>query len=77
MKGCADKTLTSKIYIIGYPDSAHNLGIIYQGYAEDTASYRDIKKAIEYFERAKQWGYSASCNARKWNCIPETTTTKN
>jgi hypothetical protein len=50
---------------IGYPDSAHNLGIIYQGYAKDTASFKDIKKAIEYFERAKQWGFSASCNARK------------
>ncbi|CEP17147.1 hypothetical protein [Parasitella parasitica] len=46
-----------------YPDSAHNLGIIYQGYVKDTSSFRDIKKAIEYFERAKQWGFSASCNA--------------
>lgn len=52
-------------YKLGYPDSAHNLGIIYQGFVKETSSFRDIKKAIEYFERAKQWGYSASCNARK------------
>ena len=54
---------------LGYPDSAHNLGIIYQGYAKDTESVRDIKKAIEYFERAKQWGFSASCNARKYYIV--------
>jgi hypothetical protein len=41
------------------------LGIIYQGYVKETTAFRDIKKAIEYFERAKQWGFSASCNARK------------
>ncbi|KAG1077052.1 hypothetical protein G6F42_025103 [Rhizopus arrhizus] len=52
-----------KAYEQGYPDSAHNLGIIYQGYVKDTSPFRDIKKAIEYFERAKQWGFSASCNA--------------
>ncbi|KAF1801046.1 hypothetical protein FB192DRAFT_1383708 [Mucor lusitanicus] len=52
-----------KAYEQGYPDSAHNLGIIHQGYVKDTSPFRDIKKAIEYFERAKQWGFSASCNA--------------
>ncbi|KAI8363930.1 hypothetical protein BD560DRAFT_455465 [Blakeslea trispora] len=52
-----------KAYEEGYPDSAHNLGIIYQGFTQETSRFRDIKKAIEYFERAKQWGFSASCNA--------------
>ncbi|OBZ90056.1 putative beta-lactamase HcpC, partial [Choanephora cucurbitarum] len=53
----------TKAYEEGYPDSAHNLGIIYQGFTQETSRFRDIKKAIEYFERAKQWGFSASCNA--------------
>jgi hypothetical protein len=53
------------IPIIGYPDSAHNLGLIYQGYSNETMTFKDIKKSIEYFERAKQWKYSPSCNARK------------
>lgn len=50
-------------YILGYPDSAHNLGLIHQGFMNETAVFKDIKKSIEYFERAKQWGYSPSCNA--------------
>lgn len=50
-------------YILGYPDSAHNLGLIHQGFVNETAAFKDIKKSIEYFERAKQWGYSPSCNA--------------
>lgn len=53
----------SKANMLGYPDSAHNLGLIYQGFVKETAAFKDIKKSIEYFERAKQWGYSPSCNA--------------
>ncbi|CEG67461.1 hypothetical protein RMATCC62417_03889 [Rhizopus microsporus] len=52
-----------KAFEEGYPDSAHNLGIIHQGFTNETSAFRDIKKSIEYFERAKQWGYSPSCNA--------------
>ncbi|KAI9480867.1 MAG: hypothetical protein EXX96DRAFT_564521 [Benjaminiella poitrasii] len=52
-----------KAFEQGYPDSAHNLGLIYQGFTQDTSAFRNIQKAIEYFERAKQWGFSASCNA--------------
>ncbi|KAG1151672.1 hypothetical protein G6F37_000122 [Rhizopus arrhizus] len=52
-----------KAFDEGYPDSAHNLGLIHQGFMNETAAFKDIKKSIEYFERAKQWGYSPSCNA--------------
>lgn len=39
------------------------MGLIHQGFVNETAAFKDIKKSIEYFERAKQWGYSPSCNA--------------
>ncbi|SAM05654.1 hypothetical protein [Absidia glauca] len=53
----------TKAYDQGYPDSAHNLAIIYQGNTNLTLPLRDIKKAITFFERGKQWGYAPSANA--------------
>ncbi|CAO3597041.1 unnamed protein product [Absidia cylindrospora] len=50
-------------YDQGYPDSAHNLGIIYQGNTQLTLPLRDVKKAMTFFERGKQWGYAPSANA--------------
>lgn len=52
-----------KAFAEGYPDAAHNLGLIRQGLNAITAPFKDSKKAIEHFERAKQWGYAPSANA--------------
>ncbi|ORY96248.1 hypothetical protein BCR43DRAFT_491346 [Syncephalastrum racemosum] len=47
----------------GYPDSAHNLGLIYQGNSPATKPFRDIKQSLKYLEQGKEWGYAASANA--------------
>ncbi|KAI9257332.1 hypothetical protein BDA99DRAFT_547799 [Phascolomyces articulosus] len=52
-----------KAYEQGYPDSAHNLGLIYQGHTQATASRKELKKALTYLEQGKQWGYAPSANA--------------
>lgn len=56
----------TKAFDQGYPDSAHNLGIIHQGNNDVTLPFRDIKKAISFFESGKQWGYAPSSNACKY-----------
>ncbi|KAI9318686.1 hypothetical protein BX666DRAFT_1930632 [Dichotomocladium elegans] len=52
-----------RAYEEGYPDSAHNLGLIHQGLVPASVPFKDIKKAMKYFESAKQWGYAPSANA--------------
>ncbi|KAG2180011.1 hypothetical protein INT43_003798, partial [Umbelopsis isabellina] len=47
----------------GFPDSAHNLAILYQAVEPAVGVEKDLKKAVEYFEKAKQWGYAPSANA--------------
>jgi TPR repeat protein len=50
---------------IGFPDSAHNLAILYQAVEPAVGVQKDLKKAVEYFEKAKQWGYAPAANACK------------
>lgn len=58
-------TYYTKAFDQGYPDSAHNLAIIHQGNTNSTLPFRNIPKAISFFERGKQWGYAPSSNACK------------
>ncbi|KAI8069346.1 hypothetical protein BC940DRAFT_24803 [Gongronella butleri] len=53
----------TKAFDQGYPDAAHNIAIIYQGTTPATLPHKNVKKALEYFDRAKQWGYAPSANA--------------
>ncbi|CAO3636487.1 unnamed protein product [Cunninghamella blakesleeana] len=66
--GCNQDVKNALIYYTkafdqGYPDSAHNLGIVHQGNNDVTLPFRDVKKAISFFESGKQWGYAPSSNA--------------
>lgn len=53
------------MFMLGFPDSAHNLAILYQAVEPAVGVEKDLKKAVEYFEKAKQWGYAPSANACK------------
>ncbi|RUP08582.1 hypothetical protein BC936DRAFT_140120 [Jimgerdemannia flammicorona] len=50
-----------KAYDQGFPDSAHNLAILYQEGSPDLPT--DIKRALSYFRQAVAWDYAASANS--------------
>ncbi|ORX56784.1 HCP-like protein [Hesseltinella vesiculosa] len=53
----------TKAFDQGYPDSAHNLGILHQGNTPSTLPCKNTQKSLEFFESGKQWGYAPSANA--------------